>query len=513
MNPLLGSIISGQDHVKTVSLSSHSTENKEFEQTNAAFFMLLAQLQSDMPGSVPSMAWDELSEQVTDEESQTVLGDIRHLMEVLRLFVRGRASASQRRPNALPTPVSLEMAPRMKGGAAGEGAIQEQAWSDFWDELRQLTDQEQRDVLKQIVRLLSGWNSDERGKMAAQAQLLSSSSSGRPAETAAKERLAERFLAMLMQEEEAHPSQKRSSPLPNDRPTPTAMLPKDSGDGLNQRSSPLPGDRSPLAATLTKDSGGGLNERSLPLSGDRSTAAAMLTKDSGEGLNVRQSSSWTPVRSLTNLALSETTHVLPLNGEAGLRLNSTGAPAASSETGELMVTPQLLTSGEPADGTMGAKAHARPALWQPQSFADTLQQYVLRQLYVNPNGVSEASLSLYPESLGQVDVRISSHNGILSAHLIADTWLAKELLEGQLDHLRQALQNQGLQVHKLEVSIGQQGTPSRHFSQHARERDRIVPYKREQPSVAAERVEGYAGHDLSRVEQWRNPHASINYTV
>lgn len=156
---------------------------------------------------------------------------------------------------------------------------------------------------------------------------------------------------------------------------------------------------------------------------------------------------------------------------------------------------------------------ARLVMWQSGTFSEMLQQHVLRHLQINHNGVSQARLSLYPENLGQVDVRISSHNGVLTAHLVADTWIAKELLDGQLDQLRQALQNQGLQVNKLEVSIGQQGLLSRHpHRQDARERG-TSPLRREQSISPVNPTDLYTDGETSRVESWRNPHASVNYTV
>ena len=165
--------------------------------------------------------------------------------------------------------------------------------------------------------------------------------------------------------------------------------------------------------------------------------------------------------------------------------------------------------------TFEPRAVARPMMWLSHDFTETLRQHVVRHLQINPGGVSQARISLYPENLGQVDVRISSHNGVLTAHLVADTWIAKELLDGQLDHLRQALQNQGLQVNKLEVSIGQQGLPFKHFHHpydpYGQEGNRL--FKQEQSDPLLNVTESYTESDTSQVELWRNPHASVNYTV
>jgi len=67
-------------------------------------------------------------------------------------------------------------------------------------------------------------------------------------------------------------------------------------------------------------------------------------------------------------------------------------------------------------------------------------------------GVSQAKLILHPQSLGQVDVTITSQNGVITAHFAADTQNGKEVLDNQLSQLRTALVQQGLQVEKIEVT-------------------------------------------------------------
>lgn len=84
-------------------------------------------------------------------------------------------------------------------------------------------------------------------------------------------------------------------------------------------------------------------------------------------------------------------------------------------------------------------------------FADEMAQ-VLRNMKVNTaNGLSEVRIMLQPEHLGHVDVKVSMQNGQIVAHFMADSAHGKELLESQLSQLRSVLQNQGLQVDRLEV--------------------------------------------------------------
>jgi flagellar hook-length control protein FliK len=92
--------------------------------------------------------------------------------------------------------------------------------------------------------------------------------------------------------------------------------------------------------------------------------------------------------------------------------------------------------------------HSLPA----QHFAEEMTRFLVKNMRISQlNGISEAKISLIPEHLGQVDVRISVHNGQITAHFVAESSQARDLLELQLPQLRAALQQQGLQVEKLDI--------------------------------------------------------------
>lgn len=64
-------------------------------------------------------------------------------------------------------------------------------------------------------------------------------------------------------------------------------------------------------------------------------------------------------------------------------------------------------------------------------------------------------LRLRPDSLGQVDVQLTrGDGGRLSARLTADHDLAHRALSEGINHLREALEQAGLQVERLDVSVG-----------------------------------------------------------
>jgi flagellar hook-length control protein FliK len=85
-------------------------------------------------------------------------------------------------------------------------------------------------------------------------------------------------------------------------------------------------------------------------------------------------------------------------------------------------------------------------------FVPELQKWMSNIKIINDNpGTTEAKVSLFPKNLGHIEIKIITVDGQLSAEIMTDTLLAKEVLEGQLPQLKQSLQLSGLVVQKLEI--------------------------------------------------------------
>ena len=102
-----------------------------------------------------------------------------------------------------------------------------------------------------------------------------------------------------------------------------------------------------------------------------------------------------------------------------------------------------------------------------EQFVQEMNKFVIRAFQVNQlNGVSEARISLVPEHLGHVDIKLTMQNGQLTATLVTETVMGKELLEQQLGQLRAVLQGQGIQVEKLEVTNQSNSASTAFFRDH-----------------------------------------------
>jgi flagellar hook-length control protein FliK len=119
--------------------------------------------------------------------------------------------------------------------------------------------------------------------------------------------------------------------------------------------------------------------------------------------------------------------------------------------------------GMPAAAPSMASA---PAQVPVQQFAEQMGKYLVKQFVLTQgNGTHEAQISLHPEHLGQVDIKITIHNGQLTAQFITESGAARDLLDNQMSQLRTTLQEQGLHVERMEVVQQSSTTDSASFFQ------------------------------------------------
>lgn len=93
-------------------------------------------------------------------------------------------------------------------------------------------------------------------------------------------------------------------------------------------------------------------------------------------------------------------------------------------------------------------------------------------------------LQLYPEHLGKVEIKVMSHQGVLSAQLTADSLQVKGLLESQMVGLQRSLQEMGLRVDRVEVALsssqsgGFEGSASSFADSSSQQRGQDTPQTR-----------------------------------
>lgn len=92
-----------------------------------------------------------------------------------------------------------------------------------------------------------------------------------------------------------------------------------------------------------------------------------------------------------------------------------------------------------------------------------------RSQFTNINGSQRLLLQLNPAHLGSLRIELVQQDSVMIAKIVTSTQAAKEAIEGQLNHLKQAFSSQNIQVERLEIS--QQSSSQERFFNRDGERE------------------------------------------
>lgn len=78
---------------------------------------------------------------------------------------------------------------------------------------------------------------------------------------------------------------------------------------------------------------------------------------------------------------------------------------------------------------------------------------------------SEAKMKLEPESLGSLRISLVTENSNVSAKIVVDNLTTKQIIQSNLPQLKESLSQQGLNLEKCDISMGQENRDSFHDAQ------------------------------------------------
>lgn len=193
---------------------------------------------------------------------------------------------------------------------------------------------------------------------------------------------------------------------------------------------------------------------------------------------------------------------------------SDAAEAAAADAKPVDGAALVTLSGEPLQLTLEQAvarqhAHPMPSHVPVHRFAEELSQFAVRSFQINQllSGRTEARITLVPEHLGHVEIQLTMQNGQLTAQLIAETAHGREMLEQQIAALRTALQTQGIQVERLEVTQQQTLSASTFLKDQSQQQSRSYDQQQQRSNTKTydeELIE--VGYDLSWIDADHEEH-------
>lgn len=95
---------------------------------------------------------------------------------------------------------------------------------------------------------------------------------------------------------------------------------------------------------------------------------------------------------------------------------------------------------------------------QQTSFATRILNQVLDGIKVmTSENMSSMEMQLNPESLGKLSIQVISKNGVVTAQIAAQSEAVKEAVESQIAVLRQNMEEHGLKIEDVEVTVASHG--------------------------------------------------------
>lgn len=126
--------------------------------------------------------------------------------------------------------------------------------------------------------------------------------------------------------------------------------------------------------------------------------------------------------------------------------------------------------------------------------------------------ITEMKLSLRPESLGELSLKISTQNNVVVAQFIAESQQVKEIIQANINTLKDTLQQMGLEINELSVSVRQQESDTRQQFNQNQEKS-----KRRIQQILNNDTDDTLDTDIITSDTYRNPYNisenQVDYTA
>ncbi len=138
---------------------------------------------------------------------------------------------------------------------------------------------------------------------------------------------------------------------------------------------------------------------------------------------------------------------------------------------------------------------------------------IVEQVKVQMNQDSTSlEMQLYPEHLGKIQINVVSKEGVMTAHIVAESEAAKQAIEGGLASLRDAMEQQNLKVDAIEVMVSTTGFDQRNENQGStRENTKSKSNRKIDLSELDE--EQLDEEDVAEVEKMKASGSSVSYSI
>lgn len=129
--------------------------------------------------------------------------------------------------------------------------------------------------------------------------------------------------------------------------------------------------------------------------------------------------------------------------------NQVVVKTTQTQENQQVFTGQVVTQVKTETVTMTLPTQ-KPA--QSEALMKEFQTLLNRSQFGQAGGTTKMLIKMYPEHLGTIRVELIQKDGVMTARLLANTALGKEMLDSQLHQLKSAFANANVQVDRIDVT-------------------------------------------------------------
>jgi len=123
-------------------------------------------------------------------------------------------------------------------------------------------------------------------------------------------------------------------------------------------------------------------------------------------------------------------------------------------TEEMNVMNQNQTAADSEAEAVQEQVQVQVPRQQTVSKAEVINQIVKKAEIVMSDAQHEMRMQLEPENLGKLTLKVAVERGLITAKFVAESYEVKQVIESSFNELKDMLQEKGLEVQNLSVSVG-----------------------------------------------------------
>ncbi len=136
---------------------------------------------------------------------------------------------------------------------------------------------------------------------------------------------------------------------------------------------------------------------------------------------------------------------------------------------------------------------------ESNQFIRDFQNIIQKSSFTNEMGQQKIFIKLFPEHLGRISIELVKNDHGMTATIIASSGKAKELLQSNMDGLKQALQMNNLQVEKIDIYQSLQAENSSYLNREREQKQQNQQQKQSNQSEKEEEVSSSFLDELLKV--------------